>query len=45
MSGLSSFDEFKAVLNDREWLDDPDAKATKVAEQTLREIRQKRDGA
>jgi hypothetical protein len=40
-----SFDELKGVLNDREWLDDPDAKAMQVAEQTLREMRHKRDRA
>jgi hypothetical protein len=41
----SSFDELKGVLNDREWLDDPDAKAMQVAERTLREMRHKRDRA
>ena len=41
----SSFDEFKAVLGDREWLDNPDAKAMKVAAETLREMRRKRDAS
>jgi hypothetical protein len=34
-----SFDELKGVLSDREWLDDPDAKAVKVVAETLREMR------
>jgi hypothetical protein len=38
-----SFDELKGVLNDPEWLADPDAKAMKVAAETLREMRQKGD--
>lgn len=41
----STFDDLKAVLNDPEWLDDPSGKAMKVAEQTLREIRQERDAS
>jgi hypothetical protein len=41
----SSFDELKGVLKDREWLDDPDAKARKVAEQTLRDMYGKCDRA
>jgi hypothetical protein len=39
----SNFDELKSVLNDPEWLADPDGKASKVAEETLREIRRTRD--
>jgi hypothetical protein len=38
-----SFDELKRALNDPEWLADPDAKAMKVAAETLREMRQKGD--
>ncbi|MHB8267487.1 hypothetical protein [Bradyrhizobium sp.] len=41
----SSFDELKAVLNDQEWLADPNGKAMKVAAETLREMRQKRDAS
>jgi hypothetical protein len=41
----SSFDEVKAALNDREWLDDPDAKADKVAAECLRELRAGRDAS
>ncbi len=40
----SNFDSLKTVLNDPEWLADPDGKASKVAEETLREMRQSRDG-
>jgi hypothetical protein len=40
-----TFDELRWVLNDREWLDDPNAKAMKVAEQTLREMRQNRNAS
>jgi hypothetical protein len=36
-----SFDELKAVLKDREWLDDPNGKAMKVATECLRESRRK----
>lgn len=39
----SNFDELKSVLNDPEWLANPDGKATKVAEEMLREMRQTRD--
>ena len=39
----SSFDQLKGALSDQEWLDDPDAKAMKVATQTLQEMRQKGD--
>jgi hypothetical protein len=35
----SSFDELKDVLSDREWLNDPDAKAAQVAADTLSELR------
>jgi hypothetical protein len=35
-----SFDELKAILADPEWVADPDGKATKVAMDTLREIRE-----
>ncbi len=35
-----SFDELKSVLADPEWLDDPDGKATKVAVECLREMRE-----
>jgi hypothetical protein len=38
-----SLDGLKAVLNDREWLDDPDAKAEKVAAEVLRELRRSQD--
>jgi hypothetical protein len=38
-----SFDGLKGVLNDPEWLADPDAKAMKVAVETLREMRPKGD--
>jgi hypothetical protein len=41
----SSFDELKTVLGDREWLDDPDAKAMEVATETLREIRREPDAS
>lgn len=34
-----SFVELKGILNDPEWLADPDAKATRVMEETLREMR------
>jgi hypothetical protein len=40
-----SFDELKGVLNDPEWLDDPDGKVVKVAAQTLEESRQKAAGS
>jgi hypothetical protein len=40
-----SFDELKAVLGDREWLDDPDGKAMKVAAETLQDMRRKRDAS
>ncbi len=39
----SAFDHLKSVLNDPEWLADPDGKASKVAEETLREMRQNRN--
>jgi hypothetical protein len=35
----SSFDELKGVLNDPEWLEDPNGKAMKVAMEVLREMR------
>jgi hypothetical protein len=38
----STLDEFKSVLNDAEWLANPDGKASEVVEETLREIRQTR---
>jgi hypothetical protein len=40
-----SFDELKAVLNDPEWLSDPDGKAVKVAMECLREIRANGDAS
>ena len=40
-----SVDELKGILNDRGWLDDPDGKAMEMAEQTLREMRRKRDAS
>jgi hypothetical protein len=36
----SSFDEMKTILTDPEWLDDPDGKATAVAMECLRELRE-----
>jgi hypothetical protein len=39
----SNFDKLKSVLNDPEWLSDPDGKATKVTEEALRAMRQTRD--
>jgi hypothetical protein len=40
-----SFDELKGVLNDPEWLSDPDGNAKKAVAQTLREMRAKADGS
>jgi hypothetical protein len=36
----TTFDELKSVLSDPQWLDDPEAKAAKVAMECLREIRE-----
>jgi hypothetical protein len=38
-----SFDELKNILNDPEWLADPDKKASQAALECLREIRKARD--
>ena len=38
-----SFDELKGVLNDPEWLSDPDGKAERVAAECLREMRRNGD--
>ena len=35
-----SFDDLESALADPEWLDDPDAKATRVAVECLREMRE-----
>jgi hypothetical protein len=40
-----SFDDLKGVLNDPEWLGDPEGKAMKVAAQTLADMRQKAGGS
>ena len=42
-SVAASFDELKNILNDPEWLADPDKKATQVALECLREIRKAGD--
>jgi hypothetical protein len=38
-----SFDKFKSVLNDPEWLANPDRKATEAALECLREVRKATD--
>jgi len=42
-AGGPSLDKLKGVLNDREWLDDPNGKAMKVAAEVLQEMRPKPD--